>query len=80
MHPAGAGLRVAARQGQGVSVVGAAVEVALHQAHRAPVKKVDRGEQVHHRAVLTLQRSTKLASSRRPVAPDFSGWNWVPHT
>ena len=24
--------------------------------------------------------ATKLASSARPVAPDFSGWNWAPHS
>ena len=26
------------------------------------------------------QRSTKFRRIRRPVSPDFSGWNWVPKT
>ena len=49
-----------------VAVDGLAVEVALVQAHAPPVAQVDRGVQLHH-APPPAQRSTKLASMRRPL-------------
>ena len=45
--------------------------------HRRP--QVDRRVQLHQRSE-SRHSSTKFASSARPVALDFSGWNCVAHT
>ena len=85
VQPAGPGGREPPGQGHRVAVVGLPVEVALGQAHRPAVADVDGRVQVHHAAVMATSgrrpaARTKLARMPRPTEPDFSGWNWVPHT
>jgi len=53
-------------------VSGAAVEVALREAHDVTVEDVERWVELHAAAT---QTETKFASRRRPSSDDFSGWN-----
>ncbi len=73
-----AGLHVAGRQLDRVAVAILAPEVALGQAHRRAGAQVDGRKQLHQAA--TLAARTKFPSNASPVAPDFSGWNWAPHS
>ncbi len=66
-------------QVHGVPVLALAVEVALGEPHRPTVADVDGRVEVHHRSTWWTA-STKLARIPNPTLPDFSGWNWAPHT
>ena len=79
MHPSRALL--GERAGHGDRVVGvhfAAAAVAALQAHDLATDQVDGGKQDHERTSRAIW--TKLPRIRAPVAEDFSGWNWQPHT
>ena len=88
VQPAGAGGREPAGQRHGVAVGCAAGRSPLDQADGAAVAQVDGGVELHgsrpRRPDGTgVRRVTARRSWRRmarPTAPDFSGWNWVPHT
>ncbi len=72
--------------GQGILVVDLlGVEVPLDQAHGVAVEDVDGRVEPHRASVgrsagaaAAMQMRAKLASSRRPAAEDFSGWNCTP--
>ena len=66
-------------QSHRVSVLALPVEVTLHQPDGGTTPDVDGRIEVHHADASSTQR-TKLARMPSPTAPDFSGWNWVPHT
>ena len=78
-----------------VAVVGTAVVVTLVEPHTTAPEQVDRRIQVHQRVLpgaasgtcspstpldQSSARRTKLPSSTRPGAEDFSGWNCVAMT
>ena len=63
-----------------VAVDGLLVEVALHEANGPAGPQIDRRVELHRHASTPAARPVKLVRSRRPVAPDFSGWNWVANT
>jgi len=69
----------AAGQVHRVPVLVLPIEVALGEPHRTAVAYVDGGIELHHRSA-SWTAPTKLARMPSPTAPDFSGWNWVPHT
>ena len=77
MQPAGAGRREALGQLHRVAVVAPEVEVAPGESHGRAPEDVDGGIEVHQPPPAAW---TKLARTANPVAPDFSGWNCVPHT
>ena len=78
VDPAGARSNVTGGQCRGVPVAVLPGEVTLRQPHRGAGAQVDGRQELHHATALAA--STKFASSANPVAPDFSGWNWAPHT
>ncbi len=77
IHGAPASTKARGDRHRVVAVDALAVEVALRELHDLPAAQVDGGEQQHQPAAA---RSTKLASTARPVRDDFSGWNCVAHT
>ena len=79
VEPRGTGAGEAPSQLDRVPVVALTVEVALGQADRPTVPDVDGRIELHH-AGPRWEARTKLARMPSPTAPDFSGWNWVPHT
>ena len=60
-----------------VAVHGLAVEVALVQSHDAPAAEIDRRVEVERRHQPQRTAPRSCASTCRPFAPDFSGWNCV---
>ena len=79
VEPGRAAIGEPAGQVHRVAVPALPVEVALDQAHGTAVADVDGRIELHHRPA-RWTASTKLARMPKPTAPDFSGWNWVPHT
>ncbi len=66
-----------------VTVAALIGEIPFAQPDRPPAAEVDRTEELHQIAGTPARApasSTKLASMASPSVPDFSGWNWVPHT
>ena len=65
-----------------VAVDGLAIEVPLVEPDASTAAQVDGRVEVDHRvpAATCSTARTKLPSSARPTALDFSGWNWVAHS
>jgi hypothetical protein len=59
-----------------VVVADLATVVALGEPHDVAAANIDRGVEDH--AGTAAQIPAKFASTRRPAALDFSGWNWTP--
>src|SRR5664280_685859 len=79
VQPRRTGIGEPGGQSHRVSVLALPVEVTLHQPDGGATPDVDGRIEVHHADASSTQR-TKLARMPSPTAPDFSGWNWVPHT
>ena len=65
-------------QGDRVAVARLPAEVTLGQAHRRPGRRSIAGSSSITTAVSA--RPHEVGQERQPRRPDFSGWNWAPHS